>query len=95
MQNPYAARHDLKDKTFRDPCVFWHAPSHKWVMVLAEPEKFGFYASSDLKVWEYTGSTPPIPDYGVLECPRLRTHSQNMMVAARQMAEKKAVGHLS
>jgi len=27
--------------------------------------------------------------------PRLRTHSQNMMVAARQMAEKKAVGHLS
>lgn len=71
MQNPYAARRDLKDKAFRDPCVFWHAPSHRWVMVLAEPEKFGFYASSDLKVWEYTGSTPPIPDYGVLECPNL------------------------
>jgi len=26
---------------------------------------------------------------------RLRTHSQKMTVAARQMAEKKAVGHLS
>lgn len=26
---------------------------------------------------------------------RLRTHSQNMTVAARQMAEKKTVGHLS
>ena len=26
---------------------------------------------------------------------RLRTHNQNMTVAARQMAEKKTVGHLS
>lgn len=26
---------------------------------------------------------------------RLRTHSQKMTVAARQMAEKKTVGHLS
>ncbi len=26
---------------------------------------------------------------------RLRTHRQNMTVAARQMAEKKTVGHLS
>jgi len=26
---------------------------------------------------------------------RLRTHSQNMMVAARPMAERKTVGHLS
>ncbi|GAC86653.1 hypothetical protein NBRC3255_0314 [Gluconobacter thailandicus NBRC 3255] len=30
-----------------------------------------------------------------VEKARLRTHSQNMMVAARQMAEKKTVGHLS
>ncbi|GAD28222.1 hypothetical protein NBRC3257_3221 [Gluconobacter thailandicus NBRC 3257] len=32
---------------------------------------------------------------GKILLPRLRTHSQNMMVAARQMAEKKTVGHLS
>ena len=30
-----------------------------------------------------------------VDASRFRTHSQNMAVAARQMAEKKTVGHLS
>ncbi len=46
---------DIGESDFRDPKIFWHAPTERWVMllVLAHEFKIQFYASSDLKTWEY------------------------------------------
>lgn len=43
------------DDNLRDPKVFWHDGSQKWVMVLAKGWKMGveIYGSSDLKNWEH------------------------------------------
>ncbi len=40
---------------FRDPQVFWHEPTSKWVMVITKPidRAIEFYTSSDIKVWSY------------------------------------------
>jgi fructan beta-fructosidase len=65
---------DLDLKDFRDPKVFWHAPSQSWVMVVALPtqHKLRIYRSKNLRQWEEasefgpTGSTS-----GVWECPDL------------------------
>lgn len=53
----------------RDPKVFWHEASGKWVMVLylAEGRRLGFFTSPDLKKWEKTGSE--VDDFH--ECPEL------------------------
>ena len=38
----------------RDPKVFWHEPTGKWVMVLyLDNNEMGFFTSPDLKNWEY------------------------------------------
>ncbi len=36
---------------FRDPKVFWHAPSKQWVMSLATTQTITFYGSRNLKEW--------------------------------------------
>ena len=36
---------------FRDPKVFWHAPSKQWVMSLATTQTITFYGSKNLKEW--------------------------------------------
>lgn len=36
---------------FRDPKVFWHAPSERWVMALAAGDKVRFFWSEDLETW--------------------------------------------
>lgn len=40
----------------RDPKIFWHEPSHKWVMVLwvkqAQPGRVLFFNSDDLQSWK-------------------------------------------
>ncbi len=36
----------------RDPCVFWHEPTNKWVLALYE-NGTTFYGSKDLINWEY------------------------------------------
>ncbi len=43
------------DDNLRDPKVFWHVSSQKWIMALAKGWKRGvdFYGSSDLKTWSY------------------------------------------
>ena len=43
------------DDNLRDPKVFWHEGSKKWIMALAKGWKMGidFYGSSDLKTWNY------------------------------------------
>src|SRR5688572_18302082 len=42
-------------KDFRDPSVFWHDSSKKWISViaLAQFHKILIYTSSDLKTWTY------------------------------------------
>ena len=45
---------DLGMKEFRDPKVFWHEPTRRWVMltVLADQHKLRIFGSPDLKRWE-------------------------------------------
>lgn len=65
---------DIGSKDFRDPRVFWHGPTGRWVMVvsLAEERKIRFYASSDLKSWSALSDFGP-EGYtkGQWECPDL------------------------
>lgn len=59
---------------FRDPTVFWYAPTSKWVMVVALPlnRKVEFYTSSDLKSWTFADDFGPLgAQQGVWECPDL------------------------
>jgi len=49
---------DLHTKAFRDPKVFWHRKSGKWVMIVAKPTDYllQFYGSPDLKNWKLLSS---------------------------------------
>jgi sucrose-6-phosphate hydrolase SacC (GH32 family) len=65
---------DLALKDFRDPKVFWHAPSQSWVMVVALPDqhKVRFYRSKNLRQWDLAGEFGPAGAVGgVWECPDL------------------------
>ena len=55
---------------FRDPKVIYDAADERWVMVLAEGQRLGFYASADLREWTYL-SDFTTSDLGLLECPDL------------------------
>ena len=56
---------------FRDPKVFWHEPTGKWIVVLAVGQEVQFYSSKNLKEWKYESSFGR--EYGnhdgVWECP--------------------------
>lgn len=74
--NPVLKSPGLRD--FRDPKVFWHAASKRWVMALAVKDRVSFYASADLKTWRHLsdfgqgGAAPALGSYaGVWECPDL------------------------
>jgi len=58
-KNPVLRRSD-ENKAFRDPKVFWHAPTGKWIMVLARgyTAPGNIYESADLKQWTYIGEMP-------------------------------------
>ncbi|XEC93553.1 glycoside hydrolase family 32 protein [Paenibacillus tarimensis] len=64
---------DDKQVDFRDPKVFWHRGLKQWVMVLAAGDHCRFYASPDLKEWEFTGEFGKHEGShdGVWECPDL------------------------
>jgi fructan beta-fructosidase len=65
---------DVGKADFRDPKVFWHEPSRKWIMVVAlSPEhKVQFYGAPDLIHWSLLGSFGPEgATDGVWECPDL------------------------
>lgn len=65
---------DINEKDFRDPKVFWHAPTKRWVMVvsLAQQHKIRLYTSSDLKAWTQVSEFGPAGEVGgVWECPDL------------------------
>ncbi|GAB3299903.1 glycoside hydrolase family 32 protein [Parasphingorhabdus pacifica] len=55
---------------FRDPKVVRDTDRGRWVALVAEGKKIGFYASPDLQQWHYTGGF--VKDgLGLLECPDL------------------------
>lgn len=57
-------------KDFRDPKIIWDPQNDKWVMLLAEGTKIGFYESHNLKNWNYTGGFFT-QNIGIVECPDL------------------------
>jgi fructan beta-fructosidase len=70
-QNPVLLSPGLQD--FRDPKVFWHDETKKWIMALAAGDRVIFYSSSNLKQWkkesEFGASFGA--HGGVWECPDL------------------------
>ena len=52
---------DLGSNNFRDPKVFWYAPTKSWVMVVAlsDQHKISFYTSKDLKKWSHESDFGP------------------------------------
>ena len=59
---------------FRDPNVFWHEPSARWIMVVALSalNSAAIYASSDLKAWEQLSDISGGDAPGeIWECPLL------------------------
>ncbi len=65
---------DRQLSDFRDPKVFWHAPSNQWVMVLALPaeHKVQIYGSKNLKQWNHLSNFGPEGTLGgEWECPDL------------------------
>lgn len=69
--NPVIPNTGTKD--FRDPKVFWHEDSERWIMILAAGDRVMLYASPNLREWEFLsdfGSTQGAHG-GVWECPDL------------------------
>ncbi|TWE04927.1 fructan beta-fructosidase [Neobacillus bataviensis] len=67
--NPVLAEESITD--FRDPKVFWHEETHKWIMILAAGNHVRFYASHNLKSWEFASEfgSHSGSHAGVWECP--------------------------
>jgi fructan beta-fructosidase len=65
---------DIGSREFRDPKVFWHGPTGRWIMptVLADRRTVRFWGSADLKRWEMLSDFGPAGSVkGVWECPEL------------------------
>lgn len=66
---------DVADPAFRDPKVFWHAGTQRWIMavVLASQRKVSLYGSPDLKSWTHLSDFGPEGAHPVRnwECPDL------------------------
>ncbi len=60
-------------KDFRDPNVFWHEPTGRWVMVVSVTDHVELYGSPDLKSWSYLSSfgADRGAHGGTWECPDL------------------------
>nr|WP_277750903.1 glycoside hydrolase family 32 protein [Anaerobacillus alkaliphilus] len=69
--NPVIENLGIKD--FRDPKVFWHEETNRWVMVLAAGQKVMFYSSTNLLKWEFVSEFGSCDGAhgGVWECPDL------------------------
>lgn len=69
--NPVLAEEELID--FRDPKVFWHAQSERWIMAIVAGDHARFYASDNLREWSLTGvfGKGEGSHDGVWECPDL------------------------
>ena len=66
---------DAEDPAFRDPKVFWHEATGRWIMavVLASQRKVSLYGSPDLKAWAHLSDFGPEGAHPVSnwECPDL------------------------
>lgn len=65
---------DVGKSDFRDPKVFWHMPTRRWVMALALPDErqVQFYGSSNLKNWALLSTFGPAGQVGgIWEVPDL------------------------
>lgn len=65
---------DIGLKDFRDPKIFWHEPTKKWVMVLVVPDQFKvqLYTSKNLTQWKLMSEFGSIGDAAkIWECPDL------------------------
>lgn len=74
-QNPLIVH---EEKGFRDPHVFYYAPTDSYVMAIAiaDRRQVGFYGSKDLKHWEHLSDFGPVgASSQVWECPDLFTMS--------------------
>ncbi|ALA61017.1 glycoside hydrolase family 32 protein [Nitrospira moscoviensis] len=69
--NPVLSNPGLID--FRDPKVFYHTPTRRWIMVLAAGDRVRLYGSSNLTGWTHLSDIGPSESLrgGVLECPDL------------------------
>lgn len=61
------------EQDFRDPKVFWHQETAKWIMALAVGDKIKLFSSKNLKEWQEESSFKPKEEtnLGVWECPDL------------------------
>ena len=62
---------DINSREFRDPHVFWHEQTEKWIMAIGEAEipKIKFYSSTNLIDWEFMSDWGPWGAIGgVWEC---------------------------
>lgn len=69
--NPVIA---IGSRDFRDPKLFWHAPTQRWVMVcaLAAQHRVRFYGSANLRDWQHLSDFGPAGAAdGFWECPDL------------------------
>lgn len=65
---------DIGSGEFRDPKVFWHEPTKRWIMVVARGQEryLQFYGSPDLKQWTHLSDFGPAnADGGAWEVPDL------------------------
>ena len=65
---------DLHEADFRDPKVFWHEATQKWVMcvMLSVQHKLQLYSSKNLLQWNLMSEFGPVGDTSsVWECPDL------------------------
>jgi fructan beta-fructosidase len=67
---------DIGLPDFRDPKVFWHEPTRRWIMAVVLPavKKVRLYASTDLKRWSILSEFGPAgawQDPIIWECPDL------------------------
>lgn len=69
--NPVLVNEEKID--FRDPKVFWHEQTNKWIMVLAAGDCIEFYSSPNLKEWRFESLFEEQSEekFGVWECPDL------------------------
>lgn len=58
---------------FRDPNIFWHEATQRWILVISESQHMKFFSSANLKDWHFESTFGE--DYGnhsgVWECPDL------------------------
>lgn len=69
--NPVVPNPGIRD--FRDPKVFWHEASKRWVMIFAAGDRIRLYNSPNLKDWEFSSEFGAREGShgGVWECPDL------------------------